>query len=408
MRTKAPGLFPPYDQDGNRRRVDELRAQGVEVWGPERVYVGPEVPLQSIEPGAVLIQATVLGERCYISSGALIGTSGPAILENTQVGAAVELGAGSYRGATLLAGAKARGFAELRSGTLLEEEAEVAHNVGLKNTIFTVAVVAGSNVNFCDVLISGGTSRVNHSEIGSGAVHFNFAPNRDKFGSLLGDSTGVLLRSAPIFIGGNSGIVAPVSIGFGAVIPAGVTVRTDVEAGKFYAAQQVCDRAGSESPPQRHKVMERKFRSTATLIGNLHGLALWYRHVRYPYATGGEPLLLEAAIEQIRANIAHRVRELGRTASRLAMHPAATGEETLLFTSTTNLATRNEEIQYHLLEEPALSAPQELMEEYRTLRTNRSHIEAIGALSEGAVTAAAGWLRHITRRTESAVERVLS
>src|SRR5204863_1943267 len=111
----------------------------------------------------------------------------------------------------------------------IEEEAEVAHNVGLKNTIFTVAVVAGSNINFCDAFVTGGTSRRDHSEIGSGAVHFNFSPQRDKFGSLFGHAIGVLLRSPGIFIGGNSGIVAPVSIGFGAVIPAGVIIRSGEE-----------------------------------------------------------------------------------------------------------------------------------------------------------------------------------
>jgi bifunctional N-acetylglucosamine-1-phosphate-uridyltransferase/glucosamine-1-phosphate-acetyltransferase GlmU-like protein len=76
----------------------------------------------------------------------------------------------------LLTGAEVRGFAEPRQGTVLEEESEVGHNVGLKNTGFTAGAVAGSLINFCDVLLTGGSSRNNHSEVGSGSVHFNFDP----------------------------------------------------------------------------------------------------------------------------------------------------------------------------------------------------------------------------------------
>ena len=40
--------------------------------------------------------------------------------------------------------------------------------------------------------------------------------------------SGMLMRSGPVFIGGNSGIVAPAYIGFGEIVPAGTTVRSYV------------------------------------------------------------------------------------------------------------------------------------------------------------------------------------
>ena len=83
-------------------------------------------------------------------------------------------------------------------------------------------------INFCDALLTGGTSRSDHSEIGSGAVHFNFDPRGDKWGSLFGDVRGVLLKSAPIFLGGQCGLVAPLHVDFGAVTAAGSIVRRDV------------------------------------------------------------------------------------------------------------------------------------------------------------------------------------
>ena len=37
-------------------------------------------------------------------------------------------------------------------------------------------VTIGSLVNFCDLLMAGGSSRQDHSEVGSGYIHFNFTP----------------------------------------------------------------------------------------------------------------------------------------------------------------------------------------------------------------------------------------
>ena len=83
-----------------------LRSSGVNVSSPERVYIGPEVQLHLIEPEAVLVQGIIRGKNTIIGAGACIGTSGTTVLQDVQVGRDVELGAGSYRGATLLDGAK--------------------------------------------------------------------------------------------------------------------------------------------------------------------------------------------------------------------------------------------------------------------------------------------------------------
>jgi hypothetical protein len=65
-------------------------------------------------------------------------------------------------------------------------------------------VTVGSLVNFCDALVSGGQSRAQHSEIGSGFIHFNYTPS-GKTGdkatpTLVGDvERGVFLREEKIF-----------------------------------------------------------------------------------------------------------------------------------------------------------------------------------------------------------------
>lgn len=217
-----------YDDLGNRRRLALLSDRGVHVWGPDRVYVAEDVRLDQICPGSTLMNALITGARTFIASRAQIGTSGLARVHDAQIGPGAVLAAGTYENCVLLAGVKTRGFAELRPGTILEEQSEIGHNVGLKNTVFTAGVVAGSLINYCDVLLTGGSSRNDHSEVGSGAVHFNFDPRGDKFGSLMGDASGCLLRSRRIFVGGTSGVVAPVHLHFGAVVAAGSTVRKDI------------------------------------------------------------------------------------------------------------------------------------------------------------------------------------
>jgi UDP-N-acetylglucosamine/UDP-N-acetylgalactosamine diphosphorylase len=50
----------------------------------------------------------------------------------------------------------------------------------LKQTILFPFVTLGSLINFCDIFMSGGSDRKNHSEVGSSYIHFNYTPNQDK------------------------------------------------------------------------------------------------------------------------------------------------------------------------------------------------------------------------------------
>ncbi len=112
--------------------------------------------------------------------------------------------------------------AQVREGCILEEEANASHTVGLKQTILFPFVTLGSLINFCDCFMAGGTSRKNHSEVGSSYIHFNYTPNQDKAtASLIGDvPKGVMINQAPIFLGGQGGLVGPSRIGYGTVIAA--------------------------------------------------------------------------------------------------------------------------------------------------------------------------------------------
>ena len=73
----------------------------------------------------------------------------------------------------------------------------------------------------------------------------------------------MLLRSAPIFVGGQCGLVAPVHIDFGAVIAAGSVVRGDVGAVKAAtdagaaAARRVGELVSVHVIPRPHTEVEK-------------------------------------------------------------------------------------------------------------------------------------------------------
>ncbi len=305
-----------FDDGGNRARVESLQRRGVDVWGPERVYISGDVNLDAIEPTAVIRQATLSGKDLSIAAGAVIGTSGHAEVSDCQIGPDAELGAGLYQGATLLNRVKVRGFAEIRPGTLLEEEVDVAHSVALKNTTFTACCVAGSLINFCDLFLTGGTSRKDHTEIGSGAIHYNFDPRGDKWGSLLGSIRGVLLRSDPVFIGGTCGLVGPLEVGLGAVTAAGCTIRRDVPEGTLVSS---ADRAAIIPSFDRtaYGSLRRQFRVTAKLVATLRALEAWYELVRLPHAPPREQHLYEFALRRVGVQAQERIDRLAKIVAKL-------------------------------------------------------------------------------------------
>jgi UDP-N-acetylglucosamine/UDP-N-acetylgalactosamine diphosphorylase len=389
-----------YDEAGNRERVAWLRERGVETWGPERVYIAADVALENIEPGATIHQATIAGPSTLIGKGTSIGLSGHALIRDCQIGRNVSLGAGTYEGATILDGASVRGFAEIRPGTLLEEDVEAAHNVAFKNTVLTATMVTGSLINYCDIFMSGGSSRTVHGEVGSGVVHFNFDPRGDKYSSLVGDVRGVLLRSAPIFIGGQCGIVAPLHIDFGTVIAAGSVLRADVgpERVKFEGVGKE-EKQGFDR--EIYSRLRRKFITTAQVVGNLRALGAWYSHVRLPFADGYQKPLYESAIEQTKVHIAERVRRIKAILEKLERSiekSTATGNSSLIACQVEHrllLQTQDDVLACLEGETPAEPPTGFVVRQYERLRRSASHVDAVRGLDESSASAAARWLKQI-------------
>ncbi|MCA9685154.1 MAG: UDP-N-acetylglucosamine pyrophosphorylase [Myxococcales bacterium] len=301
-------------------RLETLAARGVIIIDPRQTYVAPEVSLERISPGATLYPGTRLeGARTFIGAGAKIGSEGPATVIDAAFAERAEIASGFVSGAVLLADAKLGANAHVRAGTLLEEQASTAHAVGLKQTILLAFVTLGSLINFCDCLMAGGTSRSDHSEVGSGYIHFNFTPwgeRGDKATpSLCGDvPRGVLLRERRIFLGGSGGMIGPAEVGYGAIAGAGQVLRADLGPGVLrVAAPRPIDRP--IKPNMRDRLQPRLGKNIA-YIAQLFALREWYRQVRLARLGPEDPNRppIEAALEIIDQAIAERSKQLARFA----------------------------------------------------------------------------------------------
>ena len=308
-------------------RVEKLLARGVKIAAPSSVEIGAEIDPAKFAPGVVIhAGCKVFGAATSIGPGCVLGREAPATVDDCQLGEKVELKGGSFVGAVFLDGSALGSGAQVRPGTILEEGAEMAHTVGLKQTIFFPFVVGGSLINFCDALMAGGKSRKAHSEIGSSFIHFNYTPHGDKAtASLLGDvSRGVMLDQAPIFLGGQGGIAGPVRVEYGTVLAAGHVLRKDVEKpGQLVVP--ATPHAGTFPYEAGYRSVARVLRNGAIYIGNLAALEVWYAQVRRPLLekTPYGKACLAGALKQLAGGRAERLKRLDEVVAKLAAEDRA-------------------------------------------------------------------------------------
>ena len=187
-----------------------LMAQGVTLRDPARfdvrgeVIVGRDVliDINVILEGRVVIEDdVVIGPNCVIKDSTL--RKGAVIKANSHLDGAV-MGEGSDAGP----------FARLRPGTVLEARAHVGNFVELKNAHLGQGAKAGHLTYLGDAVIGARTN------IGAGTITCNY-DGANKSRTRMGED---------VFVGSNSALVAPVSLGDGATTGAGSVVTQDVPA----------------------------------------------------------------------------------------------------------------------------------------------------------------------------------
>jgi bifunctional UDP-N-acetylglucosamine pyrophosphorylase/glucosamine-1-phosphate N-acetyltransferase len=189
-------------------RAEELAARGVRVEDPATTLVGPDV---IVEAGAALRPFTILEGRTIVRGGASVG---PFVrLVDVEVGPGAQvLDHCLLRESVIEAGASVGPFAHLRPQSRVGERARVGNFVELKKTHLGEGSKAQHLSYLGDATVGPGVN------IGAGTITCNYdgvAKHRTRI-------------EAGAFVGSDTTLVAPLTVGEGAYVAAGSTLTEDV------------------------------------------------------------------------------------------------------------------------------------------------------------------------------------
>jgi bifunctional UDP-N-acetylglucosamine pyrophosphorylase/glucosamine-1-phosphate N-acetyltransferase len=194
-----------------QQKNEELMAAGVTLVDPATTYIDTDVEVGQdtiIQPCVFLERGTRIGAACEIHAGVRIVNStigDRAVIRNYSVISDAHVGAGACVGP----------FAHLRPDADVGEHAHVGNFVELKKT----RLGPGSKANHLAYL---GDSTIGANvNVGAGTITCNY-DGVAKHPTTIQDGA---------FIGSNSTLVAPVTIGRGAYVAAGSAVTSDVPEG---------------------------------------------------------------------------------------------------------------------------------------------------------------------------------
>jgi bifunctional UDP-N-acetylglucosamine pyrophosphorylase/glucosamine-1-phosphate N-acetyltransferase len=198
------------------RIVHEFLGKGVVVRNPANVSIGPFV---DIEPGAEICgPARISGKTC-IKKGSLIEAN--TVIEDCSVRGAAIRSFSHLSGAIVEENCQVGPFARLRPGTFMSSSARVGNFVEIKKSV----IGRGSKVNHLSYV--GDSELGQEVNIGAGTITCNY-DGQNKHKTEIGDKA---------FVGSNTALVAPVSVGAGSLVGAGSTITRDVPADSLAVAR---------------------------------------------------------------------------------------------------------------------------------------------------------------------------
>jgi UDP-N-acetylglucosamine diphosphorylase/glucosamine-1-phosphate N-acetyltransferase len=229
-RLVAPSDYSDLSDIARRRKLALLAAAGVLIADAARAYVDDAVAVGSrttLLPGSHLKGDTSIGSDCTIGPDAWIESS--AVEDRVVVRYSVVEGARVREGSTI------GPFAHLRHGSDIGPDARVGNFVEVKASRLGAGVKVGHLAYLGDADVGAGTN------VGAGAITCNYDGNA-KHRTVVGSS---------VFVGSNVSLVAPVTIGDGALLAAGSTITDDVppESLAIARARQVTKKR-KQTPPR--------------------------------------------------------------------------------------------------------------------------------------------------------------
>lgn len=191
-----------------KKRINEFHMRnGVSLIDPDNTYIGPDVTIGQdtvIFPGTTISGTTAIGSECQLGPNSEISEceigNNTVIRQsaayNSKIGSEVNIGP----------------FAHIRPDSDIHDEVKIGNFVEIKKAVFG----RGSKASHLSYI---GDAEVGADvNIGCGSITVNY-DGKNKFLTKIEDG---------VFIGCNSNLVAPVTVGKGAYVAAGSTITEDV------------------------------------------------------------------------------------------------------------------------------------------------------------------------------------
>ncbi len=212
------------EQEMQQRLRQQAMDAGVTMADPSTVYLDATV---GFAPDVTILPNTTLSGTTSIAEGAVLGPN--AQISDTLVGPGAVIGSAVINGSSIGIGAQVGPFTLIRAGSTIEDGAHIGAHVEIKASRIGKGTHVGHFSYVGDAVLG---ENVN---IGAGTVTCNY-DGQNKHVTTIGDGA---------FIGSGSMLVAPISIGAGALTGAGAVVTKDVGPGERVAgvpARQISQR----------------------------------------------------------------------------------------------------------------------------------------------------------------------
>ena len=193
-----------------RRSAARWMADGVTIVNPETTVIGPDVTLGRdtiVEPGAILLGRTHVGERCLIGAYSQ--------LKHVTLGDGVEILHSYLTDAVIGDGTHVGPYAHLRMGAKLGRKVRLGNFVEIKKSTL------GDGAKAAHLAYLGDAEIGRDVNIGCGVITVNYDGTK-KSPTVVRDGA---------FVGSNSNLIAPVTVGEQGYVAAGSTITEDVPAG---------------------------------------------------------------------------------------------------------------------------------------------------------------------------------
>ena len=200
-----------------RRVLKNLALEGVTIKDPGTTFVEVDV---RVGQDSALHPMTVLRGRTRVGAGCEVGPF--TRIEDSEVGDGTVILMSHVQRAVIGRSCRIGPFANLRPGCCLGEGVKVGNFVEAKNTQLGDGASAAHLSYLGDAVVGAGTN------VGAGTITCNY-DGFEKHTTTIGENA---------FIGSNSTLVAPVSIGDGAIVAAGSVITHDVPGDAMAVARE--------------------------------------------------------------------------------------------------------------------------------------------------------------------------